>query len=97
MLSHKEMEKKLLSNPVIKAEYDRLEDEYSIIEELLSARIKAGFSQADVAKKMGTKAPAICRIESPDSSHSPSLRTLQKYAAAIGCKLKIKIIPRHAR
>ncbi len=97
MLSHEQMEKKLLSNSVIRAEYDKLEDEYAIIEELLRVRIKAGFSQADVAKKMGTKAPAICRIESPDSNHSPSVRTLQKYAAALGCKLQIKLVTRHAR
>jgi transcriptional regulator with XRE-family HTH domain len=90
------MEKKLLSNRSVKAEYDKLENEYIILEELLRARLKSGLSQADIAKKMGTKAPAVCRIESPTSGHSPSLRTLQKYAAAIGCKLEIKLTARKA-
>ena len=42
MLSHDQMEKKLLASPVIKAEYDKLEDEYACIEELLKARFKTG-------------------------------------------------------
>lgn len=96
MLSHKQMERKLLSNRLVKAEYDRLKEEYVILEELLKARIKSGLTQADVAKKMGTKAPAICRIESPVSGHSPSIKTLQKYAAAINCKLQIKLISKKA-
>jgi transcriptional regulator with XRE-family HTH domain len=92
MLSHDDMEAKLLSDPSVKAEYDRLDQEYAITEELLRARIKAGLSQADVAEKMGTKAPAVCRIESADKRHSPSVRTLQKYAEAVGCKLEIRLI-----
>ena len=43
---------------------------------------------------MGTKAPAITRLESSLSSgkHSPSLATLQRYANAVGCELKVKLV-----
>ena len=86
----------MLSNPTVKQEYDRLAEEFSLIEELVKARLSAGLSQAEVARRMGTKAPAISRIESADSSHSPSLRTLRKYAAAIGCDLEVKLKPAKA-
>jgi hypothetical protein len=36
------MEKKLLASPVIKTEYNKLEDEYAQIEKLLKARFTAG-------------------------------------------------------
>jgi len=51
-------------------------------------------SQAEVASRMGTKAPAITRLESSLSSgqHSPSIATLKKYANALDCHLQIKLI-----
>jgi len=44
---------------------------------------------------MGTKAPAVARIEAGGGSkkHSPSINTLRRYAAAVGCKLKIELVP----
>lgn len=81
----------MLSKASVKRAYDELAEEFSIIEKLVRARLEAGLSQAEVAERMGTQPPAISRIESPDSKHSPSLRTLQKYAAAVGCELDIRI------
>ncbi|MEI8174085.1 MAG: hypothetical protein WCH07_11480 [Deltaproteobacteria bacterium] len=45
---------------------------------------------------MGTKAPAVARIEAGGGSkrHSPSIATLRRYAEAVGCKLKIEFVPR---
>jgi hypothetical protein len=42
---------------------------------------------------MGTKAPAVTRLERALASgqHSPSIDTLRKYAAACGKKLVISI------
>jgi ribosome-binding protein aMBF1 (putative translation factor) len=95
MLTHDQLKAKMLSNKSIRNEYDRLADEFSIVEELVKARLSAGLSQAEVADRMGTKAPAISRIESSDAKHSPSLRTLQKYAAAVGCELEIRLKQTH--
>ena len=42
---------------------------------------------------MGTKAPAVARLENAlitGGSPSPSLNTLRKYAAALGKKLEIR-------
>jgi transcriptional regulator with XRE-family HTH domain len=61
---------------------------------MLLARQKAGLSQAQLAKRMGTKPPAITRLESSLTSgkHSPSIATIKKYAEAVGCHLEIRLI-----
>lgn len=58
---------------------------------MLAARHAAGLSQADVAERMGTQAPAVTRLERALATgrHSPSIDTLRKYAAACGKKLMI--------
>ena len=92
--THEELVKKMLSNPKVKAEYDHLEPEFALLEELLSARHAAGLTQAEVAARMGTKAPAVTRLESGlvSGTRYPSLPTLKKYADAVGRKLQIRLI-----
>ena len=96
MLSHEQMVEKMLDNPEVRAQYEALEPEFALFDELLKARRRAGLSQSDVAQRMGTKTPAIARLEAGGGSrrHSPSLATLQKYAEAVGCRLQIKLVPR---
>ncbi|MCP4119907.1 MAG: helix-turn-helix transcriptional regulator [Desulfobacteraceae bacterium] len=95
MLTHDEMIKKMLEDPAVKSEYDALEDDFSLLDELLKARKRANMTQADVAEAMKTQAPAVARIESGGGSkkHSPSIATLRRYAEAVGCKLKITLEP----
>jgi transcriptional regulator with XRE-family HTH domain len=82
--------------PKFKEEYDVLEEEFTLLDELLKARKGAGLTQEQVAKRMGTKTPAIARIESGGGrkKHSPSISTLRRYAEAVGCRLKIKLVAR---
>ncbi len=93
-MKHFELKAKALKRKNVKTEYNALEPEFTILRELLKARQKAGLSQAEVAERMGTKAPAITRLESSLSSgkHSPSIATIKKYADVLGCHLEIKII-----
>jgi transcriptional regulator with XRE-family HTH domain len=74
--------------------YDALEEEFTLIREMLSARSKSGLTQEAVAELMGTTKSAISRLESA-GKHAPSLTTLKKYAQAVGCNLEIKLVPRH--
>jgi len=57
---------------------DRLRAETACI--ILDVRLHTGLSQAKLAKKVGTKQPAIARIES--GGMIPSLEMLQKIAKA---------------
>lgn len=94
-MTHEEMVNKMLQNPVVRAERDRLDrEEFAILDEILAARHAAGLSQAQIAERMGTKAPAIARLESALASgkHSPSLSTLRKYAAALGKRVEVHLV-----
>jgi transcriptional regulator with XRE-family HTH domain len=91
-----EMVVEWMENPEFKAEYDALEEEFDVFDALIAERKAAGLSQTEVAKRMGTKAPAIAFLESAGGKHkpSPTLNTLRRYANAVGCKLAIKLLRR---
>jgi DNA-binding XRE family transcriptional regulator len=72
--------------------YDSLELEYEVANQLLRARARAGLTQDAVAERMGTTKSAISRLESA-GKHAPSLATLKRYADAVGCELKVKLVP----
>jgi DNA-binding XRE family transcriptional regulator len=97
MMTHEELVKKMLKQPAVKAEYDAQAEEFALLDELLKARRRAGLTQAEVAARMGTKTPAVARLEAGGGSqrHSPSVTTLRKYAAAVGCRLEIRLWPRN--
>lgn len=95
MMTHKALVKKMLRQPVVKAEYDAQAEEFALLDELLRARRRAGLTQREVAERMGTKTPAVARLEAGGGKrgHSPSLLTLRKYARAVGCRLEIRLRP----
>src|SRR3954471_22399015 len=95
MMTHKALVKKMLKQPDVKAEYDAQAEEFALLDELLRARRKAGLTQAEVAARMGTKTPAVARLEAGGGSrrHSPSVATLRKYARAVGCRVEIRLKP----
>src|SRR5947209_11405378 len=96
MMTHKAFVKKMLKQPAVKAEYDAQAEEFALLDELLKARRQAGLTQAEVAARMGTKTPAVARLEGGGGSrrHSPSVATLRKYAQAVGGRLGIQLRPR---
>ncbi|WP_175884068.1 helix-turn-helix transcriptional regulator [Burkholderia sp. BCC0044] len=92
MATYKELRERALADPAVRREYERLNrEEFALLDAMLAARREAGLSQADVAERMGTKAPAITRLERAlaTGQHSPSIDTLRKYAAACGKTLLI--------
>jgi transcriptional regulator with XRE-family HTH domain len=99
MMTHKALVRKMLKQPAVKAEYDAQAEEFALLDELLKARRQAGLTQAEVAARMGTKTPAVARLEAGGGSrrHSPSVATLRKYAQAFGCRLEIRLWPRDSR
>ena len=92
--THRQMVAEWKRDPEFKVAYDELETEYVLLRDLLQARQRAGLTQAEVAKKMGTKAPAVTRLETAlsDNRQSPTLATLKKYAHAVGCKLEVHLV-----
>jgi len=95
MLTHEEMVAKMLQDPAVRAEVERLErEEGPMLDAILKARIDAGLTQAQVAERMGTKAPAVARLEAAliSGKPSPSLATLRKYAAALGKRVQVQFV-----
>ena len=89
------MVSKMLKNPAVKAEVEKLNrEEFAILDEILTARKEAGLSQAQIAKRMGTQTPAIARLESSlaTGKHSPSLRTPRRYAVALVKRVELHLV-----
>jgi hypothetical protein len=51
MLTHKQLRTKALANAAVKAEYEKLAEEFSLLDEFLKARAAQGLTQEQVAAK----------------------------------------------
>jgi ribosome-binding protein aMBF1 (putative translation factor) len=92
--THDQLVKQLMKRRGVREEVKRIErEEADLLDALLSARQKAGLTQAEVAERMGTQAPAVARLERAlaTGKHSPSVATLRKYAKACGRRLILKV------
>jgi len=86
----KKIKDEWMKDPAFRAEYDRLTPEFALALALIKARAKAGLTQAEVAKKMGTTQSVVARIES--GQNPPNLKTLERYANAIGRRIQVKLV-----
>ena len=91
MKSLKNLKAELLSKPAISQAYDEQAPEFELARELIAARAQAGLSQGDVAALMGTTQSVIARLES--GRRTPSMRTVQRYADAVGGRAVVRIEP----
>jgi ribosome-binding protein aMBF1 (putative translation factor) len=94
MRTHDQVVKKLMQRPGVRAEVERIErEESALLDALLKARQEAGLTQAEVAERMGTQAPAVARLERAlaTGKHSPSVATLRKYVKACGKRLVLQV------
>ena len=94
MQTHDQLVKKLLRRPGVRAEVERIErEEGALLDALLKARQDAGLTQAQVAERMGTHAPAVARLERSlaTGKHSPSIATVRSYVKACGKKLVLRV------
>jgi len=81
-----EAEKKLLKNPEFRKEYLKQDLGFEIARIFIKARIKKGLSQKGLAELIGTKQPAISRIESGRYSKC-SIGFLERVAKALNTTL----------
>jgi len=89
-----ELHRRWMKEPKYRKAYDALEDEFAVAKAVIAARNRAGLTQAELARKMGTTQPVVARMEG--GRISPSLRTLQRLAQATGSRLLIRFEPCHA-
>lgn len=90
-----ELHKRWMKEPGYRRAYDALEDEFELASAMVAARAKAGLTQEELARRMGTTQPVVARLEGGRAR--PSTRTLERFARATGCRLKVSFEPRLPR
>lgn len=88
MQTWESFKREALKNPAVKREYDALGPQFELASRLIALRLKRKLSQAQLAKKLGTKQSAIARLES--GSYNPSMQLLNRVAAATDSRLTIE-------
>lgn len=91
MTSLAKLKQKLLTDPEVKAEYDRLGPIFAVVGEMIEARRAAGLTQAEIASRMGTTQSVVARLET--ARHMPTFDLVARYAAAIDRRLDIHLVP----
>ncbi len=79
-----------LKNPKFKKHYDEYGKQLEIAYQILKLRKQKGLSQAELARKIGTKQSNIARMEVGQQNFTTD--TLQKIATAFKCDLKIEFV-----
>lgn len=64
-----------------------VKERFALIDSLVACRDARGLSQKEVAARMGVKQPTVSGFENEGSD--PRLSTIQRYARAVDCRLKI--------
>lgn len=85
-----ELKRRFMADPEFAKAYDAAVEDYAALEAMIRARAGTGITQAELALRMGTTQSAIARLES--GRVSPTVETLQKYARALGKRLKIEMV-----
>ena len=62
----------------------------TLVADLVAARTAVCMTQEDVAVRMGTKKSVVSRLES-GSRTRPTLRTIERYALAVGASVEIRV------
>jgi ribosome-binding protein aMBF1 (putative translation factor) len=95
MTSLAKIRRSLLTDPEVKAEYDRLGPIFAVVGEMIEARQAAGLTQAQIATRMGTSQSVVARLE--NARHMPTFGMVTRYAAALGRRLDIRLVPGGSR
>ena len=86
---YEEFETELLKKPGIRKEYEALGPKYDMIRSLIERRNQLRISQTQLAKLVGTRQPAISRLEKGD--YNTTLRTFFKVADALDLDVSLEV------
>jgi transcriptional regulator with XRE-family HTH domain len=81
------LRRKWRKDAAFRAEYDALEQEFSLAATLIDARGRADLTQAEVARRMATTQAYVAKMEG--GRINPSVKTLERFATATGSRLRI--------
>jgi ribosome-binding protein aMBF1 (putative translation factor) len=90
MTSLAKLRRDLLTDPEVRAEYDRLGPIFAVVGQMVEARQQAGLTQVEIAQRMGTSQSVVARLE--NGRHMPTFDMVARYAAAIGRRVDIRLV-----
>lgn len=91
-MNYEDFKREELEKPEVRAEYDALEPEFSLMRAMLNARKETGLTQKELAKRSGVTQSDISKFE--NGNGNITLKTLNKLAEGLGMTLKIEFLPR---
>lgn len=91
-----EFEGELLRDPEIRKEFEGLKPKYKMIQSLIKRRNQLRMSQSQLARTVGTRQPAISRLERGEFNNV-TLSTLIKVAHALDLDLDISLKARRTK
>jgi DNA-binding XRE family transcriptional regulator len=86
--NYEEFEAELLKKPQIRKEYEALKPKYDMIRSIIERRSQLHISQTQLAEMIGTRQPAISRLEKGD--YNTTLSTFFKVANALNLDISLK-------
>jgi len=87
MTKVRDLHQKWMKSVEYRKAYEALTPEFELARAVIDARVTAGLTQEQLAKRMETTQSVIARLESGRTR--PSTQTLERLAAATGTRLKI--------
>ncbi len=82
----------IAGNPEKMTELEKIRADDAVARKIYNLRTKAGLSQRELAKLIGTTASVICRLEDADYE-GHSLAMLNRIAAALDKRVEIRFVP----
>ncbi len=82
--------KKLLENPEFRKALKEFELEYQVARAVIQKRLDKKLTQAQLAKRLGTRQSAISRLEGMGAL--PSLSFLRKVAKVLEAELRVELV-----
>jgi predicted transcriptional regulator len=79
-----------MKSPEFRKAWEDLDPEFQVLKAMIKAREKTGITQAELARRVGTKQSVISRLEGGAFSKA-TLETIKKMADALDMRLEIRL------
>lgn len=84
-----------IGDPQAAAGYERARRSYEFAEQVRALRVRAGISQSELARRIGTTQSAVARLEG--GGVFPTIATLERVAEALGAELVVRLRSRRRK
>lgn len=84
-----------LKDEEFRAEYEKLEPEFSIIQAVIDARKTNNMTQKELSERTGIAQSDISKLENGNSN--PTISMLQRLADGMGMTVRLQFVPKQTR